>query len=188
MATETVTIVEAIRDWLRLVGEEYGIYEAHHIARPDDGLKVPMDYFTFSFTDSRQINTQPADNSAAPGSGNDVAIDLYMPFDRTLRIECYSEHGMEVLEAVLISAWHPAIKDILGTARLAIISMPEGVANETTRDETQTDHLYTATFGLRKHTHFTVTRTNHIWDHYSVSGTLTLLDDVSTVSVTATDT
>ena len=186
MATETVTIVNAIRDWLLMVGEQYAIHEAHHVRRPDSSLKHPRDYFVYQFERSEQTTVQPADNSAVSGTYDSTA-DYYATFNRQLRIECHSENGLEVMEAVLVSAWHPASNDILNAARLVLKDMPNGVENETTDDETRVDHLYTAVFGVRKNTHFTVTRENSIWANYNIDGTLTLLDDVSTVDIVATD-
>ena len=188
MATRTVTIMEAVRDWLLLVGEQYAVHEAHHIQRPDDGLKEPAAHFVFRFDESQQTTSQPVDNSAAEGS-YDSTGEFYATFDRRLRIECRdSDDGMEIMEAVLISAWHPAVNDILKAASLVIVDMPDGALNQTTQDETRVDHVYTAIFGVRKNTCFVVQRDNQIWTSYTLTGTLTLPDDVTTLDITCTDT
>ena len=193
MATETLTVStrDAIRDWLRLVGDVYAIREVHWIKRPDNTLKPGgkgkklHQWLTYKFLSSQTSQTQPVDNSTA--DGNTGNLDYYMAWTRQLRIECHGEDGMEVLEALMASVSHPAVSEILGAARLVIVDMPNGVDNETEDDETDVSHLYSCTFGVRVHTHFALTRANHVWDNYALTGTLTLLDDVTTVDVTTTD-
>jgi len=188
MATRTITIIEAVRDWLLLVGGEYAIYEAHHELRPDGapgGLKAPDDHFVFRFLRSSTEWTQAENNSDVASTYNSTG-DYYMGFDRELRIECHSQHGLEVLEAVVVSMSHPAVNDILSAVGL-VIKGTTGIENETTGDDTKVDHLYAITLGCRKNTHFTVTRDNQIWTSYNVTGTLTLPDDVSTLDITCTD-
>ncbi len=194
MATETLTQTtrNAIRDWLRLVGEVYAITEKpHHIKRPDDSLKPGSpskglhQWFTYQFLRSQQLNTQPRNCSTA--SGNDGDMEYYMPFERDLRIECHSEDGMEILEALLVSVSHPSVESILNAARVVIVDCPDGVQNETEDDESDIMHLYSVTFRTRVHTHFELISENHVWDNYALTGNLTLLDDVSTIVITATD-
>lgn len=186
-ATETTTVNDAIRDWLLLVGAEYSVREAHYIKRPDDSLKPVRNWFTYRFDSS--VATGGVHDLSTDAGSNVADMEFSQTFERLLTISCHgSADGLEIIEALLVSAYHPAVNDIIDAARLVIVDIPDAIANETVDDETDIDYVYTAQFRIRKNTSFALSRADHIWDNYNVGGTLTQADDVGTLPVTITDT
>lgn len=178
--TETSSVNDAIRDWLELVGAQYHVREAHHVLRPDDGLKPVRDFFTFSF--ERSSGGDAVMDASTVGTGNAANLKWTAPFERALKITCHSEDGMEILEAVLLSTRHPEIEEILHAARVVIVDMGE-IENETTFDETKTDWAYSVSMRLRKHTSFALARTDHLVTDVEAAGVLIQADDVGELPV-----
>jgi hypothetical protein len=179
-----MSALDAVKNWILFVAEEYDIYEAHHMFRPHDSLKPVREYFVYRFDDSATSPARSIDNSVA--AGNNATIEPVRSYDRTLTVECYAENGLEILEALYASIEHPTADELLVADRLVIFDMV-GIANDTTHDETTTDWLYTAVFRTRRNTSFSKTRADHIVSDFTLTGTVES-DSGETVTITATST
>jgi hypothetical protein len=121
------------------------------------------------------------------------------PRERILVVQCVDDiNGMDVLESVAISIEHPAIQDILGQGRDAhnnadtpsrlVIVEDQGIDNDTTDSESETDYIYTQRFLVRRHATFSLVREDLLFDDMSLSGKIFKSDDVSEIPITVTDT
>lgn len=176
-----MTVASIIRDWLLLVGDQYGIREAHQDRRRGDQGKHPRPHFIYRFSDSTgQQGT--AQNLTSLSGTHDADIEHYKQFTRTLEIECWTPmrrdvgseiDGMRVLEAVQISIENPAVQEILRSEAANRISVSDDllpVTNITEQDESFITRGYVLTMTVHINTHFKILRTNHLVDDVTISG------------------
>lgn len=179
--------ITAIRDWLLLVGPQYGIREAHHNLRVSDDTKPVRDFFVYRWASSDTRQTDTVEHVTA--SGNDATIRLTKVHDRVLEVECHCEHGMRALETLEASRQHPRVLEILDAGSVVIVSL-QSIENDTdVTDESYSsgiDHVYVARFTARVEGAYVETRTDHIWDNYNVTGEYRD-DEGGTIPVVATD-
>ncbi len=193
-----MTTRHTVRDWLLLVGAQYNIHEAHHNRRPDDDLTAERPHFLYWFDSSSDGVNSGKSLDCTTGSGNDADMLFIRQMMRKLVIACVDHSdGMDVLEDVYTSIEHPAVGDILqkgsdghnGTdnaSRLVIVNF-ESIGNATDHDESDTKHVYELRLDVRRHASFSLTRTNHIFDDVTITGTVENdAGDIDTLTVTDT--
>lgn len=192
-----MTVTSIIRDWLLLVGDQYGIREAHQDRRVADQAKPVAPYFVYRFTDSQTDPGVAGDLTTASGA-SDANIKYYKMFTRTLEIECHTPmrptvagdiDGMRVLEAVQVSIHHPAADEILTSEPDNAVSLRDAltVTNDTEVEEQSIYRMYTLQMTVDINTYFSLLRTNHRVDDYTLTGTLHA-DTGEDITVTVTDT
>lgn len=164
-------IIECIRDWLLFVGAEYSITEAHYNQRPDNQIKSKRDFFAFRFQTSSTNQTSANEDSTS--SDNDATILHWKTFERQLTIECHSEDGMDILESLIVSMHNPGVDEIINNGRLVIIDIGE-ITNLTEIDESPypIEYVFSVDFRIRKEARFSKSRTNHILNDVTATGTL----------------
>ena len=177
-----MTVAAIIRDWLLLVGDQYGVREAHQDRRRSDQCKTRAPYFIWRFTGSESPASTAQDVSEANGD-RDVDIEHYKTFSRTLEIECHTPmvdtvagdiDGMRVLEAVSVSIHNPAVSDILNreSANRMVIDDTLPVTNITEQGESFITRAYQMQVRCRINTHFKLLRENHQVVDYTLTGEL----------------
>lgn len=192
-----MSVASIVRDWLLLVGDQYGIREAHQDRRRGDQGKHPRPHFIFRFSDSTGQQGTAQNLTTASGTHGAI-VEHYKQFTRTLEIECWTPmrrdvgseiDGMRVLEAVQISIEHPAVQEVLQSEAANRITVSDALlpmTNITEQDESFITRGYVLTMTVRINTHFGLLRTDHRVDDYTLTGDL-ITDEGDTIEVSVAD-
>lgn len=189
-----MTVSTIIRDWLLLVGDQYGVREAHQDRRRADQCNVRAPFFVYRFADSVTRPGVAGDLSSASGSHN-IVEEYYKLFTRTLEIECHTPmrpdlagevDGMRVLEAVQVSLHAKAVAGILNSEPANRMSMRDALTmtNDTEVDEQSIYRMFSLSMTVDINTHFALTQADARVDDYTLTGTLEA-DSGDTITVSA---
>jgi len=162
---------DSIETWLLWVGVEYGVREAHRYFRSK--RKPPADHCVYY-----SITSTPTGEHAVKTTSdtkNDTAITYNKKFRTVVKVDCYDENGMLILQSLDASTSDPRVREIFGNS-VSCLGQFDSIVDVTEYDETHNEPAknahYTAQFQFIEMVSFTKTRTNHVFDDFELTGTV----------------
>ena len=176
--------LDQIHTWLVTVGNPYHVHKAYH--RQMRGLLPPHRHFIYNIISKTPYKGEPL--YSVEGDGYDATETVETTYTSIVSINAYAENGYEVLAALDASRKMTAINTDIFTDCVSVRGITGDILDLTLIDETEENPRwrFQADFEFIEWETYSLTREDHIWDEYEITGTTTD-DNGNTVDVVITN-